>query len=85
MRCGACAQAITGTGGADYRRGCRACDARMLADMACMRDAMDKRLSREERDLAGMLLRQEIERLMPHVPYDDARAAVLSWWKVRNP
>jgi hypothetical protein len=47
-----------------------------------MQKAMDKTRSAEDRLQAGADLRLAISRAMPHVPYEDAREAVLSWWRI---
>lgn len=83
MRCGACAQAICG--GAEYRIGCMGCAARAIARSHVMQQAMDSSLPQMDRLQAGSELRQAISRAMPHVQYDEARAAVLSWWRADEP
>lgn len=84
MKCSACAQAIVGLP-SDYRPGCFKCAARSVARSGAMLLAMAPGTPKAEREAAALELRATISRTMPHVPYAEARAEVMSWWRVDEP
>ncbi len=79
MTCPACAQAITG--GMEYRARCRGCAARAVARDPAMKRVMEP-VSAADKAAAAVELRMLIDKTMPGVPYLDARADVVSWWRV---
>jgi len=84
VKCASCAQSVIGLA-ADYRPGCMRCAARSVARSGAMLVAMDTSKPRAERETAGIELRALISRAMPHTPYADARAEVLTWWDLDKP
>jgi len=79
MTCPACAQAITG--GLEYRARCRGCAARTAARSDAMKRVMQP-VSAADKAVAATELRMLIDKTMPGAPYADARADVMSWWRV---
>jgi len=79
MTCPACAQAITG--GLEYRARCRGCAARAVARDPAMKRVMEP-VSAADKAAAAGELRMLIDKTMAGVPYLDARADVMSWWRV---
>lgn len=79
MTCPACAQAITG--GMEYRARCRGCAARTVARSNAMNRVMEP-VSEADKIEAIAELRMLIGKTMPGVAYLDARADVMSWWRV---
>lgn len=78
--CPDCTQARATRWHGGYRIGCLGCAARAVARSQAMHDAVTSRTQD-----AFRTLRETISNAIPGQPYEEAKAAVIEWWRNDHP